>query len=165
MGMRTSLYALREEQLRRVLAQPTLVDSLLQDEPGSRAAAALPRRECDVDKAWQAIDFVLTGTVDETSTPLGFLICGGQDIGEDLGYGPARAFEPRDVASIAEALEPITLEEFAKRFDHPALLEEGVYAMENEDDDREYVFENFAALRAFVAEAKDAGEGIIIALL
>jgi hypothetical protein len=39
------------------------------------------------------------------------------------------------------------------------LVEERVYSMEQEGEDREYVGEHFAALRAFVAEAAAAGEG------
>ena len=41
---------------------------------------------------------------------------GGVEIGDDLGYGPLRALEKDEVASIATALEAISTEELTSRY-------------------------------------------------
>ncbi len=168
MSMLMSVYALTEADLARVLAEPGLVHALLDCEPGARAAAALPRRECALDRAWQAIHFVLTGELDGDGTgPLGFLLGGGADVGDlDLGYGPARAFRASEVAAIAQELGPVSPEVFAARLDHGAMVDEGIYGVgDDEDEDREYILGAFQELRAFVLAAVEAREGLIVALV
>src|SRR5215831_2317265 len=58
-----------------------------------------------LDKAWHGLHFLLCGQPEPTAGPLGSVILGGTEIGDDdLGYGPARYFEPSEVGEIAAAL-------------------------------------------------------------
>ena len=43
------------------------------------------RLSFDVDKAWQALHFTLTGDAWEASGPLGEVVLGGEPVGEDVG--------------------------------------------------------------------------------
>ena len=46
--------------------------------------------EVDLDKAWHGIHYLLTGSVESNKTLASKVIMGGEDIGPDRGYGPAR---------------------------------------------------------------------------
>ena len=106
MSVSRSLYAVSAADLERVLSQPSLVLELVRSAPNSIAAKDLPRRQCDIDCAWDAIHFVLAnGETDLEDFPSTFLYCGGTAVGDiDVGYGPAQAFRPADVASIADLM-------------------------------------------------------------
>jgi Domain of unknown function (DUF1877) len=72
----------------------------------------------DVDKAWHALHFFLTGTAWEGEPPLNFIAVGGEYIGdEDVGYGPARALRSREVMALAKALTTIAARTLVDRYD------------------------------------------------
>lgn len=117
MGMVVVLTAVSDVNVRRLLEDPPLVWKVVfPEEPGlyedarkeargwfarlfSSAKAPLElfdegeRPSVDLDKAWHAIHYLLTGEADEVPGPLGFLVSGGAPVGAiEVGYGPARAF-------------------------------------------------------------------------
>jgi hypothetical protein len=67
-------------------------------------------------KMWQALHFMLTGTDWDTEGELGQCILGGEDVGPDIGYGPARVLAPAQVEAISNALSKISVESFQARF-------------------------------------------------
>jgi hypothetical protein len=166
MGMTVTVYAVSSGDLARIIAKPKLVLELFSSQPGSIAAQSLPREACDIDKAWAAIHFVLTGlNMEQGGQPHhDFLLFAGTEIGDiDVGYGPARAIEPRDVANISAALEPFTRPAFGARFEHKKLLAEDVYGVgPDESEELEYVCDHFGSLRTFISAA--ARNGLIIAM-
>ena len=68
----------------------------------------------------------LTGSADDTSPPAGDAILGGDDLGDDLGYGPARLLEPERVAAVATFLRGLGPEGVVARF-RPRSIGEDVY--------------------------------------
>jgi hypothetical protein len=77
-----------------------------------------PADELDVDKAWQGLHFLFTGDAWSGEPPLDFIGSGGTEVGEaDVGYGPARAFTSAEVREISAALDDITRDELAPRFE------------------------------------------------
>lgn len=70
----------------------------------------------NVDKAWHCLHFLLTGTAEEGAPPLDFIMRGGREVGDDMGYGPARAFDSREVKAIADALDQIEHPDLVSRF-------------------------------------------------
>lgn len=165
MSVSRSLYAVSAADLERVLSQPSLVLELVRSAPNSIAAKDLPRREYDIDCAWDAIHFVLAnGETDLEDFPSTFLYCGGTPVGDiDVGYGPAQAFRPADVASIAGLLESIGEDAFSTRFDHERMQAQGTYRMDGErDEDHEYVLDHYRALRDFVIAAARKGDGLFV---
>lgn len=194
MGMITVLRRLDDDTIARLLEHPKLIHQVLSEEesddepakaPGffarligktkpSLPPIALERQvgdEIDLDKAWNAIHFMLTGAAEETSHPLGFIFVGGKTVGnEEVGYGPARAFSSSETHTLAQLIQPISREVFLTRFNAQAMLQAKVYpdALWTPDRSEErnelYVADNFDALRTFLLAAAHANKGFVIFL-
>lgn len=121
--------------------------------------------ETDLDKAWHGIHFLLTGDAESGDFPRGFLLDHGVTIGDvDVGYGPAHGFRSDDVKRIADALDGLGRDAFARRYDAESLAEAGIYPdiWDEGDEALEYLLEYFDELRGFVRRTADAGHGILI---
>jgi hypothetical protein len=104
MGMTVMFRRLSGEDLSRLREEPGLVADYLQ---GEEPEGFGPFADLDVDKAWHAIHFLLTGSAWEGDPPLNFIVIGGSDVGDDLGYGPARGLSSDEVRNLAGALRAI----------------------------------------------------------
>lgn len=111
-----SLTAAEAEGLK---ANPGLLGDLVEQEGKPPAVA-------DLDKAWHGLHWVLTGAAWSAEGALGQAIMGGEEFGEDRGYGRPRLLDPAGVASLA-ALHSIGADELRARFDPEALSEAEVY--------------------------------------
>jgi hypothetical protein len=120
-----------------------------------------------LEKCWHGIHFTLTRDALGGNEPLCYLVQGGQEVGEDLGYGPARALRPAQTAAFATALAAIDRNEFARRFD-PAAMEQNDIYPQIWDEDRDELIEEFAeqfnALQTFVTRAAKKKLGLLIYL-
>ncbi|MFC7687062.1 YfbM family protein [Ureibacillus sp. GCM10028918] len=123
----------------------------------------LEDREFDIDKAWHGIYFLLTGIAD-LQKPIeslsGLAIFGGTEIGSDLGYGPLRYLEVEEVKDIANALEIVSVREFATRYKEIEINKFDIYPFDGQwtEEDKEYLVENFKALVEFYRLAANQGE-------
>jgi hypothetical protein len=94
MSMIGNLRLVSDEQLNELFADPDQVEDFLYE-----SGEPSPDEEDDVDKAWQGLHFLLTGSAWNGEPPLNFLVSGGREIGDvDVGYGPARGFTSTEVA-------------------------------------------------------------------
>ncbi len=123
----------------------------------------------DVDKAWHAIHYTLTGGLwGMTGEPASWLVFGGELVNEeDMGYGPARLMENDVVKLIADALTAWDEAAFREHFHVADMVECHVYPVmddENEDVFFQYVWENFEALKKWIRETADVGENMIVFL-
>lgn len=164
---------------------------LLQSNPGSIAEFLYPEEEqraigealqnnqpipksknFDVDKAWQAIQFLLCGDAWEGQPPLGNAVLGGNDLGNvDLEYG-ARYLTPDDVRLTAQALEVLPVERLMERFDYEALVQCGASWLPDDADmeerksreegERDYILFHYTALRRYFLEAAQAGDAMLL---
>ena len=71
--------------------------------PGAENAALRPN--IDLDKAWESLHFLLTGTALEGEEPACYLARGGEELVEELddgqnGYSSIRVLTPEQVAAI-----------------------------------------------------------------
>ena len=128
-----------------------------------------PCADLDVDKAWHAIHFLLTGTAWEGEPPLNFVVTGGTEVGDDLGYGPARGLTSEEVQSVAAALKDISPDSLMQRFDPESLESAEIYPdiwdrAAEEDDSRGYITAYYDELRSFVLDAAAAGEALLVAM-
>jgi hypothetical protein len=158
-----------------VRVSPAQLDRLLKD-PKSIHAFLHPDdektqddgRQMDIEKTWDIIHFLLTGSREAVEGPLNDVVSGGEDIGdEDVGYGPARYLTPEKVAKAATALSQIPFEALWKRLDLKAMKAADVYLSESLADDewhRGWVKQHYEALRKFFAQAAAAHEAIILYL-
>ncbi len=121
-----------------------------------------------LEKAWHGLHFVFTGKADEAPPPLGYLLCGGTEVGEDGGYGPARALNAAEVRDFRDALAQISPAEFDRRFDLGLLGRNDIYP-DCWDEDRSDLLEEytmyFDQLRADLDQAAAADEGLLIGIV
>jgi hypothetical protein len=160
MSMICALREVDEKVISHLLQNPEQITSFLNDEIG----------EFDLDKAWHAIHFLLTGSAWEGEEPLCFLVKGGQQIGSiDLGFGPARALRPDQVKRFDEALSSVSAEQLRAMYDAQRMQKEGIYPdiwdrEDEEDETKDYVIEYFEMLKTFVDQTSKEGKGVIIYL-
>jgi Domain of unknown function (DUF1877) len=87
---------------------------------------------------------------------------GGTEVGDDLGYGPARYFEPSEVVDIARELSRPPLEaEMAARFDPNQMTRLSIYPGQWSVSGRDWVFDAFRQLRQFYIDASAAGLAVV----
>ena len=120
-----------------------------------------------LEKAWHGLHYLLTGSASARGLPLGFLLEGGREIGEDQGYGAPRLLEPGEVQRVNAALAPITDDGLWSRFDPAAMEAEFVYPLiwdEDEMELREEYVTYFQELKNVVAQASTGGMGLLVIL-
>ena len=156
--------ALSDLELQALFANPARVEQLLYE---SILGGGANGNELDVDKSWHGLHFLLTGSAWEGSFPLNFIAAGGEEVGDDLGYGPARGLTSGDVLKIDEALEPLTREELSQRFDARRMTELQIYPFgwsDDPDGERDYLLDFYADLRAFVRRTAEQRRALLVYL-
>lgn len=165
MGMYMQLRRCSAARLAELRAQPDLVAEFIQPEDYE----SLPEGEViNLDKAWHAIHFLLSGNTDPALPPQGSLFA-GEELGEDFGYGPARVLTPSDVRAFADYLSSKPDDFVEQTIDFKALREADVYPdiwdrddLEEVEEEIEYVAEYFRVLKTFMRKAADAGEAAVV---
>ena len=124
----------------------------------------------DLDKAWHGIHFMLAGVAWGGAMPAATLVSGGREIGEDVGYGPARLLSPAEVTAFDDHLKSVTPEVFDARFEAQAMLDAQIYPqiwdrdLNGEPDGRPYINEFFVVLRDCVAAAARNGDAMLVTI-
>ena len=86
---------------------------------------------------------------------------------EDVGYGPARLFDPTEVFQIASVLDQHAEGSLRSRYDGRAMNSAKVYPQiwgREEEDNFDYALENFIALREFVHGVRDSQSYLMVYL-
>lgn len=160
MGMVGCFAAVAPETLQRLRDDPSLIDEYLHPDDGDSD----PPNCIDVDKAWHGIHYILTGREDVGTEPLSWAVLGGEEVGDEIGYGPARFLQPEQVNGIAAWLPDDTV--FKTRFDPQAMEKAGIYPeaiwVRDGDDALDYLLENYRELVAFYKSAAERGDGAIL---
>jgi hypothetical protein len=130
------------------------------------------RAPLELGKDWHMLHFLLTGSAWGGEPPLSSAILGGEEFGAELGYGRARYLPPEAVEVVARALEAVSRVELQERFDPSRLARADIYPLNGDElsrtDLEEYfasVFSRFDDLCDYYADAAEAGEGMLLALL
>jgi hypothetical protein len=115
----------------------------------------------NLEKSWHVLHYLLTGETEEAQPPLGNAILGGKEIGDDLGYGPARFLTPQQVQEVASALASMKKEDLASRFDLDAMIKAQIYPVRDESE-LELAQEYFEDLSRYYADAAVAGNAMLL---
>lgn len=115
----------------------------------------------NLEKSWHVLHYLLTGKIEEAAPPLGNAILGGKEIGEDLGYGPARFLTAENVREVASALALISKDDLAKRFDLNAMKAANIYCCHDESE-LEMAQHYFEHLSAYYADAAANGTAMLL---
>ncbi len=136
-----------------------------------RAAAlgltAQQRREPEgkgisLDKAWHGLHYLLCGAAEPAPGPLGQAVLGGTEVGDDLGYGPARYFTAPQTSEIAQALQAPGLEAALRaRFNPAAMTSLGLYPGGWDANGVAWLIDAFHTLSDFYAAAATAGQAVV----
>ncbi len=163
MSMIGNYLRIPEVQLARLREDPSDILELLHPDDGN---GERPHgKHLDIDKAWHAIQFLLTGDPWEGKPPLQNAVMGGIELGdEDVGYGPARGLSAHDVQAVSRALSGISGEQLWSGFDADKFANAEIYPEGWSAEGRGYVVGYYEALRTFFAEAAGAGDSMILYL-
>ena len=123
----------------------------------------------DIDKAWHAIQFTLTGCPygGDDDNIFSKLVLSGNVLTDDekeLAEFSAMLISVDDVKKLSEALNKLTEEEFRNNFDIDDMLENDIYPiMEDEDEDGffEYVWGWLGELKEFMIKASGENQVVI----
>lgn len=163
MGMVGGFVAVDEDAIKKFRADSGALEEFLNNEDEE------PANSMDVDKAWHCIHFMLTGQADGGEEPLAWAIGGGEEIGEDCGYGPARILQPSQVKSVAIALSAIDKTAFASRYNPAAMKAADIYlsdmCVRDGDEALGYIVENYVRMADFYRDAAARGDGAILLLM
>ena len=156
---------LSADDLRAVNEDPEAVATLLFGDLDDDDAG-MPDPDLDVDKSWHGLHFLLTGTAWDVVEGAGEAILGGEEIGEDNGYGPARLISAETVGAVAAALDAVDMTMLRARFDPRAMAAADIYPeiWNGSDVFDSYLAPNFAALREFYRTAATNGQAVLLAL-
>jgi hypothetical protein len=160
MGMRLSLAMVTPEELGRLSRDPSQVAPLLLHRQ--------PEIHLAMEKEWHGIQFLLTGEPWPISNPLGMVIFGENDIGQDLGYGPARTLTVEQVKEVAAKLSEISTEILRGRYDVRAMTEEKIYpeVWEREGNAAlDWLMAGYQRLVDFYMRASNRGYAVVLAIL
>ena len=160
MGMTACLAPITASQFGALLEAPDTISALVY--PADR----LERKgRLDLDKSWHGLHWLLTGDVWGGAFPLGAAILRGEDVGPDLGMGPARFVTPEEVVRVAAALEAISEEELTRRYDPVTMTALKIYPAIWEDEGSgalvDYLLPYFRQLVRFYADAAQRGDAVL----
>jgi hypothetical protein len=163
MGMAAYFTPVAAEKLDELKADPSRMESFLF--PDEDDGDEDPEGSVDLDKAWHGIHFVLCALAKDDHAPLAAAVLGGEELGEDAGYGPPRVLDPSEVQEVASALEAVSIEMFEASFDPHAMAAAEIYPNIWERDGKEaldYLTHFFPTLVSFYREAASRGSGAVL---
>jgi Domain of unknown function (DUF1877) len=121
----------------------------------------------DVDKAWQGIHFLLTGSDWEGEGPAAFMLHGGREIDEDLGYGAPHGFNSKEVKEIVRTLDQLNLDELYAKADPKTFAANEIYPNIWDEPKEEcigYVMDNLKDLKEFLGKTAQSNRALIVYL-
>ncbi len=146
---------------------PATVETLLYGDPDEEDGMPDPELDLNLDKSWHAMHYLLTGTAWDVSEGAGAAMLGGDEIGEDNGYGPARLLTSDTVRVVAAALDAIDVDNLRKRFVPEALAAADIYSAiwtQTDVDFGSYLAPYFVQLRSFYGRASASGQAVLLAI-
>ncbi|MCD9029575.1 YfbM family protein [Luteimonas sp. BDR2-5] len=160
MGMAACFAAIDSNTAARLRSNPEEVEGYLFPDDGDGE----PDNYADVDKAWHGIHYLLNGSADGGDSPLSWAVMGGAEVGEDIGYGPARILTPEQVKAISDALpsEDAFKASYAPEAMKAAQIYPDVIWLRDGDEALDYLVENYKVMVEFYRSAASRGDGAIL---
>ncbi len=126
--------------------------------------------ELGLEKAWQGLHFLFTGTAWEGEEPGCFLLLGGEEIGNQ-DDGSVRVLGPDQVSQFAAFLTGLSRDELARRYNPTRMTALDIYPKviwlrptPDGESQFDYLFETFEELRDFVTATSTRGDSLIVSI-
>jgi hypothetical protein len=160
MGMAACFAAISPATAERFRSNPEEIERHLFPDDGNGE----PENYIDVDKAWHGIHYLLTGQADGGTPPLSWAVLGGTEIGEDMGYGPARLLTSEQVKLISDSLpdEDVFKASFKPEVMAAAQVYPDVIWVRDGSEALEYLVENYRTMVDFYRSAASRGDGAVL---
>lgn len=84
-----------------------------------------------------------------------------REVGEDVGYGPARILIPAEVDEVSKTLASITADQLKARYDWKAMNNSEIYPQGWREGDEGFILGNFEELKKLYESAARRGMGVI----
>ncbi len=147
-----------------VAVDRTLIEQLAQGKRNMDDIDMEHFADLDIDKAWQAIHFVLCGTLMDGTPPKGFVVPMISKQHIDFGeYGAFYLF-PEQVQEASQFLESLTEEEFQQMYDFNMLVENEIYPIhdgDHADEFFDYIAEYLQNIKTFYATIVRKEQGVV----
>ena len=126
----------------------------------------------NLEKSWHILHYVFTGSLDDTSS-LGAALLSGEELGEDVGYGPVRLHGEKPTADFARFLETLDLAKVQARVNCSEMARIGIYGIpmgrgsdtQHDSELRKEVGYHFPRLRDYVSLVAQHQGGLLIWLM
>jgi hypothetical protein len=124
----------------------------------------------DLEKSWHILHYLFTGHIDESRAP-GDALMTGEEVGDEVGYGPARLHNEQETEEFARFLSSLDLAQLQAHVHYREMSRAGVYAMpmggggserEFEAELRTEVGTYFPRMRHYVTDIADKRGGLLI---
>ena len=120
-------------------------------------------------KSWHVLHYAITGNA-WPSGSAGDALLTGDDLGDDMGYGPPRLHGPIATRAFADFISPLEFHELQTRIRYREMLDLGIYSMpmgggseeQFETELRTEVASYFPALREYVTLMSSKGNGLLV---
>ena len=158
MSMIGNFLQLSSEELAVLIADPSSVVSFIYPEDEER------EDNIDIDKAWHGIHYLLARDAWGGTLPLANVVLGGTEIGDDVGYGPAKYLTADEVKAAADALMEITPDVLRSIYVASALSNNEIYPEiwdDPADDAVGYLASWYETLRDYYIEAAAKGSAML----
>lgn len=124
----------------------------------------------DIDNAWHAIHFTLTGNAygSEDDNIFSRLVLSGNTLIEGDEEYSAMLISPEDVKALSAALLALKREDFRERFSMEEMLENEIYPVTEDDDEEDffdYVWDAVEELKEFFEAAAQEGQAVIFYMM
>ncbi len=165
MSMLCYVLGVSPEQIKALRAKPDLATDVAMAAMGEGDVSQFGslQESLDLQKSWHMLHYLFTGSIDHTRSP-GATLLSGEELGEDIGYGPVRLHGEKATAEFARFLENLDIEDVLTRMNIAEMANAGVYSMpggDEEDGIREEVGYYFPQLRAYVVQVAQKQGGLL----
>lgn len=175
MSMIFTLVGVTPQQERALRADETLASDLAivvegdEDESGRVSALGTIEQPLVLEKSWHILHYACTGEAEPTGSASSMLL-EGDEVGEDIGYGPPRLLDPQSTNAFADFLAQQTVEGLQARANYAAMKAVSIYGLpmgggddaRHEDAVRREIAASFPLLRDYVLATAAKKNGLLL---
>ncbi|MEP1536976.1 MAG: DUF1877 family protein [Paracoccaceae bacterium] len=161
MSMCLQLISINPQDIEKLSLGDT-IEELLDEHFEARSDYAL-----DLDKNWDGVDFLFY-RADQSSFSRNWLTESGEQIGEDLGYGPARVWTSELVTTITEKTKLRDAASLNAAFDFELFEQAEVYPNiwdQQDPQDRDIILSACSYLQRMLRATTNRGDALLAALV